>query len=95
MTAAPAAPGVHDLACRVWRPRGSLLDRFAAFFVGGAPELKDGRLRYGFEDVSSGAAGEPETRRLMRSAGSQRLRTGHGARGAPAPGCVRQEQRER
>ena len=86
MTAAPAESGEHDLARREGRPRGPQHHRIAAFYGGGAPELKDGRLRYGFEDDASGAAGEPKTRRPMRSAGSQRQRTGHGARGAPALG---------
>ena len=59
----PAAPGVHELKCRVWRPKGSFLDRFAAFFVGGFPQLRDGGLRYGFEDAAgSGMLGS----RLMR-----------------------------
>ena len=31
----PATPGTHELSVRVWRPRGSMGDRFAAFFIGG------------------------------------------------------------
>ena len=69
----PSAPGVHDLSCRVWRPRGSLLDRFATFFVGGAPALKDPGLRFGFqEQLPPAALGEPRVgTRLMRAKGSQ------------------------
>ena len=73
----PAAPGLHELAGRVWRPRGSLLDRISAFFVGGAPQLKDDRLVYGLEEDLEGE--DPGTvangTRLARSVGRQRLAT--------------------
>ena len=71
----PATPGMHEISCRVWRPRGSFLDRFAAFFIGGAPQLKDPSLRYGLED--DGGSGELGSR-LMRSVGRQRLGTAPG-----------------
>ena len=68
----PAAPGAHEMSCPVWRPRGSSLDRFATAFIGGAPQLKDPRLRYGFEDGDGD--GQTATR-LTRSVGRQRLST--------------------
>ena len=34
----PKTPGTHALSCRVWRPRGSLLERLSAFFVGASPQ---------------------------------------------------------
>ena len=57
--------------------RGSLLDRISAFFVGGAPQLKDDRLVYGLEEDLEGE--DPGTvangTRLARSVGRQRLAT--------------------
>lgn len=69
----PSIPGVHDLACSVWRPRGSTFDRIASFFVGGAPQLKDSRLRYGHEQENDGLGTQ-----LVRSVGRQRLSTSPG-----------------
>lgn len=71
----PVAPGTHELSCRVWRPRGSLGDRFAAFFVGGRPALKDGSMRYGVESDLGDDDGKGGGIRLTRSAGGQRMTT--------------------
>jgi hypothetical protein len=68
----PAAPGMHEISCRAWRPSGSKADRFAAFFVGGAPQLKDAQLRYGIEEDDGDGEGEHHSQ-LMRSVGRQRL----------------------
>ena len=70
----PSAPGAYELSCRVWRPRGSIGDRIAAFFVGGNPGVKDPKLRYGFEDEASTGDG-PGATRLMRAIGRRRLAT--------------------
>lgn len=67
----PAAPGLHELSCRVWRPRGSKGDRFAAFFVGGYPQLRDASLCYGLKEEGDGEVGT----RLTRSAAGQRMAT--------------------
>ena len=69
----PATLGVHEMSVRVWRPRGSLLDRFATFFIGGAPQLKDPQLRYGFEHEGGGVSGIGM--RLLRSVGRQQMST--------------------
>merc|ERR1711988_804114 len=50
VTHLPALPGVHEVSCPVWRPCGSLVDRIAMFFTGGAPHLKDPAMRYGIEE---------------------------------------------
>lgn len=70
----PMMPGVHEISCCVWKPRGSMGDRFAASFVGGAPQLKDTALRYGVEEEGTGEIGT----RLSRSKGSQRMATAPG-----------------
>ena len=67
----PAAPGMHELSCRVWRPKGSMGDRIASFFVGGNPQLRDAKMRYGREQPGDGDIGT----RLTRSAGGQRMST--------------------
>ena len=70
----PMAPGVHDISCCVWKPRGSKGERIVASFVGGAPKLKDNALRYGIEEEGTGEIGT----RLTRSKGSQRMCTAPG-----------------
>ena len=69
----PNAPGMHEVSCRVWRPRGGLFERIAAFFVGGYPQLKENALVYGIsQDAESGNA---NSTRLVRHAGRNRLQT--------------------
>lgn len=72
----PTCPGCHSLECQLWRPRGSLMERVAAWFVGGYPQLKDkslvfGRPPAGEADVES--AGAPS--QLARAVGKNRLET--------------------
>ena len=40
----PPLPGVHQLVCRLWRPRGSMGERFVAYVMGGRPHLKNNGL---------------------------------------------------
>lgn len=75
----PTNPGSHKLACRVWRPRGSRMDRIAAWFVGGRPQLKDDSLVYGMTDVVDDGAGGPTISRHARTVGQQRLTSEPGA----------------
>ena len=67
----PAALGTHEVSCRVWRPCGSFGDRFASFFVGGMPSLKNPDMRYGAENALEESSGT----RLTRSAGGVRMKT--------------------
>jgi len=60
----PAAPGTHSICCRLWRPRGSFVDRLSTYFLGAPPQLKDPTLVYG----SPGA-----DRSLSRSNGRDRI----------------------
>ena len=64
----PPRPGVHELSCRIWRPKGTIGDRIAAFFIGGNPHLKSDALRYGLTDENDHGA-----QRLMRAVGRQRI----------------------
>ena len=66
----PSAPGVHCVAAHVWRPRGSLFDRVAAFFIGGYPALKERKLIFGILSEGGGS--------LMRGMGRERLVTAGG-----------------
>ena len=68
----PMSPGTHELSCHVWRPRGTALDRFAAFFVGGNPQLQNTELRFGVKEEAEGVSGGSITR-LVRGYGRQRL----------------------
>lgn len=71
----PSAPGDHSISCRVWRPRGSFIDRLSAFFVGGYPHLKDPALVYGLGQAVSDeeTGGTSATGLLMRQASGGRL----------------------
>ena len=64
----PKRPGVHELECRVWRPKGKF--NLSQFFLGGAPALKDNALRYGLTDEN-----ETGALRLMRGVGRSRLKS--------------------
>ena len=43
----PATPGVHELRCPIWKPKGTLSDRIAAAFIGGGASLKDSAVVFG------------------------------------------------
>ena len=43
----PATPGVHELHCPIWKPKGTLGDRIAAAFIGGGASLKDSAVVFG------------------------------------------------
>ena len=45
----PRAPGIHQLNCHLWRPKGSLIDRISAYFIGGQPQLKSSKLLSGMD----------------------------------------------
>eukprot|EP00966_Prymnesium_polylepis_P095384 2209475-Prymnesium_polylepis.1 len=62
----PTEPGHHVLRCPIWRPRGSLLDRVTAFLLGGYPQLKDPKLRFGVHE-------DEDPSRLGRAVGDSRL----------------------
>ena len=62
----PSRPGVHEVECRIWRPKSSF--NAMSFFLGGAPALKDDALRYGLTDENENGAP-----RLMRAVGRTRL----------------------
>uniref|UniRef100_A0A7S3AYN2 B9 domain-containing protein 2 n=1 Tax=Haptolina ericina TaxID=156174 RepID=A0A7S3AYN2_9EUKA len=67
----PTTPGVHRLRCPVWAPRGSLMDRITAFFIGGYPQLKDPTLIFGrFEDEDSKTLRRAEGDSRLSSAGN-------------------------
>jgi B9 domain-containing protein 2 len=69
----PNAPGMHEISCRVWRPKGGLVQRIAAFFVGGSPQLKENSLVYGI--AADSESGNAATSRLAREAGRPRVTT--------------------
>lgn len=68
----PTEAGVHAVTAQVWKPQGSLMDRIAAFFIGGAPALKERRLIFG---VLQGGA---SSQHLARGVGRERLVTSAG-----------------
>ena len=37
----PPTPGVHDIDVVLWRPQGTTMEQWRAYFVGGHPKLKD------------------------------------------------------
>ena len=71
----PPVPGVHTLACRLWRPRGSLVERLTAFFLGGQPHLKEWRLIFGIEEPMEADGHDHVGNSLARSMGDARLHT--------------------
>lgn len=84
----PKTPGTHALSCRVWRPRGSLLERLSAFFVGASPQAPciTAACFVSRTNISPVACtqltnpeqlvyGRPDARSLSRSNGRDRLTT--------------------
>ena len=71
----PAAPGIHNMVCPIWRPRGTLFDRVVAFFIGGRPHLKQQSLIFGIEEEMevSGDGKVHNGTSLARESGKQRL----------------------
>ena len=66
----PPLPGVHQLVCRLWRPRGSMRERFVAYVMGGRPHLKNNGLVFGVaEEMDNGG------KQLARAVGERRLLT--------------------
>ncbi len=66
----PATPGVHSIEASVWRPRGSFMDNFASFFIGGMPALRERELIFGHtDDERKGGA------KLMRAFDKNELKT--------------------
>lgn len=46
----PCTPGDHTIDCFIWRPFGSIKDRFVQFFLGGALHLKNPDLIFSLSD---------------------------------------------
>lgn len=75
----PRTAGRHRLTCKLWRPRGSWLERISSFFLGAPPQLRDTSLVYGVpaghysdEPASDqGKAGGPSS--LERKVNEQRF----------------------
>jgi len=43
----PTSPGVHEVECQTWRPRGSFTEQISQTFVGGGIQLRNPDLAYG------------------------------------------------
>jgi B9 domain-containing protein 2 len=46
----PVSPGEHKLDVAVWRPKGTALEEFSAFFLGGHSHLREPQIVDSEED---------------------------------------------
>ncbi|XP_013400038.1 B9 domain-containing protein 2 [Lingula anatina] len=37
----PMSPGIHDIECPTWMPKGTFREQISQFFLGGGPQLRD------------------------------------------------------
>ena len=42
----PTSPGIHNVTCETWRPRGTMREQISQKFVGGGPQLRNTDVAY-------------------------------------------------